>query len=71
MTPRAIAASIRSDEIDVLVELNGHTKNSSLAALAYRAAPVQVAWLGYPYTSGLKDADYVLVDPYVKPEPKN
>jgi predicted O-linked N-acetylglucosamine transferase (SPINDLY family) len=68
MNEKKLAAAIRDDGIDVLMDLNGHTKDSYLMTFAYRAAPIQLTWLGYPYTSGLKDTDYVLVDPYLRPE---
>lgn len=68
MNEKTLAAVIREDGIDVLIDLNGHTKDSYLITFAYRAAPIQLTWLGYPYTSGLKDCDYVLVDPYLRPE---
>ncbi len=68
MNEKTLAAAIREDGIDVLIDLNGHTKDSYLITFAYRAAPIQLTWLGYPYTSGLKDSDYVLVDPYLRPE---
>ena len=65
---REIAETIRADEIDVLMELNGFTMATKLATLAYKPAPVQVCWLGYPYTSGLTATDYLVLDPHVKPE---
>jgi predicted O-linked N-acetylglucosamine transferase (SPINDLY family) len=67
MRVREIAEAIRRDEIDVLFDLNGHTLGSKMEALAYRAAPVQIAWLGYPFTSGLKDIDYFLLDDRIRP----
>lgn len=67
MRVRDIAAFIRQDEIDVLFDFNGHTLGSKMEAMAYRAAPVQIAWLGYPFTSGLKDIDYFLLDDRVRP----
>lgn len=59
---RDTAARIREAEIDVLLELNGHTQGTRLGALAYRAAPVQIEWLGYQFTTGLAAADYFLMD---------
>lgn len=64
---RNIAEVIRGDEIDILFELNGHTLGSRIDVIPYRAAPVQVEWLGFPFTTGLKDLDYFLVDKLVAP----
>ena len=67
MRIREIAELIRGDEIDVLFDLNGHTLGSKMEAMAYRAAPIQIEWLGYPFTTGLKDVDYFLVDDRLRP----
>jgi predicted O-linked N-acetylglucosamine transferase (SPINDLY family) len=65
---RKIASEIRDDEVDLLFDLNGYTKDSLIDVLAHRAAPVQVYWLGYPFTTGIPEVDYILLDPYYKPE---
>ncbi len=67
LTFREIAETIQADEVDILLELNGFTKGSRLQALAYKPAPVQMSWLGYPFTSGIKAIDYVIMDRFVKP----
>jgi protein O-GlcNAc transferase len=64
---REVAAVIQADEIDILFELNGFTTGSRLPVVAWRPAPVQISWLGYPFTSTLKAMDYILVDQYLKP----
>ena len=64
---REIAQTIQNDDVDILFELNGFTHGMRLAAVAYRPAPVQIAWLGYPFTTTLKSMDYFLVDEYLKP----
>lgn len=64
---REIARIIREDEIDILFELNGHTLGARFDAIPYRPAPVQVEWLGFPFTVGLKDLDYFLLDEKVAP----
>jgi len=63
-----IAKTIHDDDIDVLVDLTGWTENSRAELLAYRPAPVQVTWLGYPGTLGGKNlADYLIGDSVVTP----
>ncbi|QRX84523.1 glycosyltransferase [Glaciimonas sp. PAMC28666] len=63
----ALAALIRADAIDVLVDLSGHTGGSRLTVFAHRAAPVQVSWLGYFATTGLAVTDAVLLDEWHAP----
>ena len=68
MTEREIAATIQADDIDILLELNGFTAGSRIESLAYKPAPVQMLWFGYPFTSGLKAVDYLILDPFTVPE---
>lgn len=62
-----VDAMIRQDQIDVLVDLAGHTANNRLAVFAARAAPVQATWAGYFGTTGLQAMDYILADRFVIP----
>ena len=61
------ASRLRALEIDILVDLGGHTLDARTGIVARRPAPVQVSWLGYPGTSGLPAIDYLLADRYVVP----
>ena len=68
MDDHAVARQIQRDQIDVLVDLNGHTARSRLTVLAQRAAPVQLSWLGYWGTTGLAGyVDGILVDQKLMP----
>jgi|TARA_Y100000310_G_scaffold323221_1_gene383291 predicted O-linked N-acetylglucosamine transferase (SPINDLY family) len=67
MTDQEAANRIREDEIDILVDLAGHTANNSLLVLARKPAPVQVNWLGYPNTTGLESVDYRFTDEIADP----
>ena len=59
-----IAELIYKDNIDILVDLAGHTKNNLLPVLAYKPAPLQVSGIGYFNTTGLKTVDYYFTDIY-------
>jgi predicted O-linked N-acetylglucosamine transferase (SPINDLY family) len=53
---------IISDKIDVLIDLSGHTAMNRMGLFALRAAPVQMTYIGYPNTTGLKNMDYRITD---------
>lgn len=58
----------RQDKIDILIDLNGHTANNRLNVFAKRAAPIQMTWIGYAATTGLKNMDYRLTDELCDPK---
>jgi predicted O-linked N-acetylglucosamine transferase (SPINDLY family) len=62
-----LAQQVRDDQIGILIDMKGFTAGSRLGALALRPAPIQVAWLGYPGTSGADFIDYIIGDPVVTP----
>lgn len=64
---RAMAECIRGDGIDILVDLKGYTFGARTAVLAYRPAPVQVNYLGFPGSLATPLVDYVVTDPVVTP----
>ncbi|KAF7457673.1 putative N-acetylglucosaminyltransferase [Cryptosporidium felis] len=60
----SISKLIRTDKIHVLFDLSGHTVNNCLGVFAIRNAPIQISWIGYPNTTGLKYIDYRITDKF-------
>lgn len=67
LTDLEVAAALRSDGIDVAVDLMGYTMGARTGILAARPAPVQVSWLGYPGTMGGRFTDYLIADEFIVP----
>ncbi len=68
VAPLSVAEQLRGLEVDVLVDLNGHTRGDNFDILAHRPAPVQATWLGYAGTTAAPFIDYVIADRIVAPD---
>jgi len=69
--PKDVAAQIVKDEIDILIDLAGHSANNSLEVLAYKPAPIQISGIGWFNSTGLDTVDYFLADKFTDPEGLN
>jgi predicted O-linked N-acetylglucosamine transferase (SPINDLY family) len=67
LTDAEVADLVRADRIDILVDLTMHMSNGCPGVFTRKPAPVQVAWLAYPGTTGIAAMDYRLTDPYLDP----
>lgn len=63
----SVAEAIRDDGIDILVDLNGHFGSGRLSVMAWRPAPVQCSYMGYPNTTGLDAVDVKITDAWADP----
>jgi predicted O-linked N-acetylglucosamine transferase (SPINDLY family) len=63
----ALHQRIGTEQIDILIDLAGHTTGHRLGVFALRAAPVQATFLGYPHSTGLSRIDWLIGDPIVSP----
>ena len=67
MSDEQAAARIKSDDIDILVDLNGYTKDARTKVFALRPAPIGVNWFGFPNTMGTPYHHYLIADAHIVP----
>ena len=68
ISPEEAAKVINNEKIDILVDLKGYTRKTRLEIFAFKPAPVQVAYLGFPATTGANFIDYMIADQIVIPK---
>src|SRR5438132_5990834 len=68
MSPPKAAERMQVDGVDIVIDLTGYTAHGRTGILAFRPAPIQVNFLGYPGTLGADFVDYIVADRVVIPE---
>ena len=71
LSDQQAAQMIANDQLDMLIELGGSTHMNKLNVMAWKPAPLQASWLGYPHSAGLKAIDHFILDPCVVPEDRS
>ena len=64
-TDEEIAKLIKMHEIDILIDLKGHTKDNRISIMSLRPAPIQITFLGFPGTTGTEYIDYIILDDFI------
>jgi protein O-GlcNAc transferase len=67
LNDQAVVELIIKDNIDILIDMAGHTSNNRLTVFSYKAAPIQISWLGYPNTTGINAINYRFTDEIADP----
>lgn len=67
LSDEELTEKIRQDEIDILIDLSGHTKGNRLSVFARKPAPIQATYIGFPNSTGLTAIDYHITDSYFDP----
>lgn len=68
LSDKEVATLARSMDVDIAIDLKGLTQESRPKIFAYRAAPVQVSYLGYPGTMCTSFIDYLVADRVIIPD---
>jgi protein O-GlcNAc transferase len=68
LSDAALAARVRSEGIDILIDLSGHTAKNRMLTFARKPAPLQASWIGYMATTGLSCMDYYFADRFLIPK---
>jgi protein O-GlcNAc transferase len=68
MSDSDLFSLIQKDGIDILCDLSGHTSKNRLTVMARKPAPIQLSWIGYPGTTGLRSIDYYFADKFYLPK---
>ena len=58
----------KKNNINIAIDLKGYTKDNQIDIFQKRVAPIQISYLGYPGTTGIKDIDYIIADKIIIPK---